>query len=430
MTAQWLFLVYMAGDNGKRFPDGRPIMLDLSQEGWSDLREMASIGSSDRVKVVVQFDTLDSRQTTPRFLVHGGGRPVELVDQVPSVNTGDPRSLTEFVVWATAAYSAERVALILWNHGTGWDEEDVYARYREVGEGLRKDRQRGLVSERPGRALFLSSFAEVAALADDDTRAICYDDSSMDFLDNADLDAALAAASQRTGRRVDLLGMDACLMASVEVAYAVRRHADVLVASEEVEHADGWPYARILGALTASPEMDAACLGRHIVDAFSDRYKSRTRTPGWWTLASLDLAKLEPAIERFGPVCEWLAERMPDDFNIERRLLRAQKDLRRFSRPKDDPVDLLQLLEILGQGGHGPLAAMAEEVTGHLEGKAIDRNWSAAGQSAGGLSIYLPLGGYSPFYDRQAFAKTGWGRVIRTLNRVADLGIGETQPAG
>lgn len=420
MSAQWLLMVYMAGDNGKQFPDGKCLMGNLTEAGWADLREMASVGSSDRVKVVAQFDTLDSREFTQRFLVRSPEQGLELVGQVPPVNTGNPESLTDFIVWAMESYPSERVALILWNHGSGWDDEDIYARYREAEERLRADRLRGCGPRRLGRLLFLSSAAQVITLDNEEERAICFDDSSMDFLDNTGLDAALGAAAQRIGRRLDLIGMDACLMAAAEVAFALRPHASFMVASQELEHADGWPYARILSALQDDPGIQPAALARLIVDAFAARYASITRSPTRWTLSALNLAELTPAFDALAQLSGYLANEISTDFALERELKYAQKAVRRFSRPIDDQVDLGQLLRLVKSGYGGPLSGAIGELQGRLLGQAIERNWCESTETACGLSIYLPLAGFSQYYERQAFAQTGWGRVVRALNRVSE----------
>src|SRR2546421_5341493 len=87
---------------------------------------------------------------------------------------------------------------------------------------------------------------------------IAYDDSSADCLDNRELKRVLQSAHQALGRKVDLVGMDACLMTMLEVAYQIRDHAQILVGSEEVEPGDGWPHDRILRDLTPRPGMRAA----------------------------------------------------------------------------------------------------------------------------------------------------------------------------
>lgn len=42
----WTFMVYMAGDNGKVFADGRRLMANLVGYGWDNIREMSRAGST------------------------------------------------------------------------------------------------------------------------------------------------------------------------------------------------------------------------------------------------------------------------------------------------------------------------------------------------------------------------------------------------
>ena len=98
----------------------------------------------------------------------------------------------------------------------------------------------------PSNSLFLSTAGEIMSIQDDETRGICYDDSSMDFLDNQKLATALEKARAILGGRLSVLGMDACLMSMVEVACQVSPYADYMVGSQEVEKAYGWPYGAIL----------------------------------------------------------------------------------------------------------------------------------------------------------------------------------------
>ena len=110
------------------------------------------------------------------------------------------------------------------------------------------------------------------------TRPIAFDDSSKDFLDTQDLRWALSDAMAVTGRRIDLIGMDACLMAMIEGARELAPFTDYFVASQEVEPMEGWPYAAILRAINAHPEIDGAALAGLIVDEYARSYGGKTRS--------------------------------------------------------------------------------------------------------------------------------------------------------
>jgi len=88
---EWTFMVYMAGDNGKVFADGKRLMDDLEQYGWNNLAEMAAVGSTDKVAIVAQYDTLNANGTS-RFYIDTSSRTGQLIATLPPVNTGDPKT--------------------------------------------------------------------------------------------------------------------------------------------------------------------------------------------------------------------------------------------------------------------------------------------------------------------------------------------------
>src|SRR6185369_18078988 len=93
-------------------------------------------------------------------------------------------------------------------------------------------------------------------------------------LDNIELKKVLTGIKKKLSRKIDILGMDACLMSMVEVYYQMRGLADYSVGSEESEPGDGWPYDRILKALAAKPAMTPEELAKAIVSQYLASYKS------------------------------------------------------------------------------------------------------------------------------------------------------------
>jgi len=125
-------------------------------------------------------------------------------------------------------------------------------------------------------------------------RGIAYDDSSGDCLDNLEIKRVLARVHRLLGRKVDLVGMDACLMTMLEVAYQLRDHAEVLVGSEELEPGQGWPHAAILGDLTKNTAMTAAELGATIVPRYVESYRHGAEEA---TQSAVDLGRLDDLVE-------------------------------------------------------------------------------------------------------------------------------------
>ncbi len=202
---------------------------------------------------------------------------------LPDVNTGDPAELARFIVWGMNRCPAKRTMLVLWNHGLGWKDDDIYAKVR----GMSRSAAQGRGKRGSNAAMFRSTAKSINRRAsrtgDDQARGILCDDTSMDFLTNVEMSQALRVAEFATDeadavavfsdkprlkqmmgwgnegalRHLSIIGMDACLMAMIEVQYQVRKFADVMVASQEVEPMHGWPYDTILAELAARPTMDA-----------------------------------------------------------------------------------------------------------------------------------------------------------------------------
>ncbi len=423
MTRKWTFMVYMAGDNGRVLKDGMQLMDNLESYGWGDIKEMSSVGSTDQVAIVAQYDTLDATHT-PRLFIDGKTQTGTPVDKVPPVNTGDPKNLTDFIVWGMKNYPAEKYALVLWNHGTGWKEDDIYVRYREAKETAQRDNlKRGPSRKRMlQHTLFIPTAAQIMTVQDDEIRGICYDDTSMDFLDNQDLVKAFADAEQQTGKHLSVLGMDACLMSMIEVAYQVRECADYMVGSQEVEEGTGWPYALILHELKDAPDMSPLELSQLVVTKFGDYYMSHRRGGGGInTQSAIDLRVMPQTFAQMKTLSEHIAEVYASDFKTELAVTRAQRDAETFQ--DEDYVDLRHWLQCLRDEYDGALEiselanGLAEHLTPQAPQSPIVANFHGFGrQNANGLSIYFPSKHYSPFYDKQAFTLSGWNKVIRRAN--------------
>jgi hypothetical protein len=115
---KWTFLVYMAGDN------------NLDGAALRDIAEMAKAGSTKDVNILVQIDRIEDQKTRRFRITQGGGFKKDCIQTFSETSTGDPQILYEFVKWAADNYPADRYALILWNHGSGWWED---ARGRAAG---------------------------------------------------------------------------------------------------------------------------------------------------------------------------------------------------------------------------------------------------------------------------------------------------------
>jgi len=411
----WTLMVYMAGDNGKVFDskNGKmKLMPEMASAGYHDLAKMGAIGTTRNVAVCCLFDT--PAATYSIEVRRGNGFADSVVKAVPPVNTGDPAILRQFIVQTVAGYPADHYALVIWNHGMGWLDTDVYAPLRSAD----------LTS--PRRAPIFRS-ASGQPPGGEATRPIAFDDSSMDFLDAADLRQALGDARSSTGVRLDLIGMDACLMASVEGARELAPFADFFVASQEVEPMSGWPYGEILSALDGQPGLSPAAAAVTIVRQYARSYHDG---PADETVTQSAIALANT--ERTERLCGALVSGILEARNAELRALvqsardrslgfqdRVSRDLGDFAR---------QLVGRLQRESYPTVSAAAAELCEHMNGRrpadpVLQVGFVSAYISATGMSAYLPKS--LPFNQRKPvldiyrqleFAKaTGWDQFVDWL---------------
>jgi hypothetical protein len=264
VTARWTFMTYLAGYN------------NLADFASKDIGEMQAVGSSDDVQVAVFVERLGDPGAR-RFLLDRHGAPTD-VEELGDVDSGSPQTLADFIAWVGRTAPAEHYALVIWNHGSGWqpdDLEDLYHQLRrEQGASAPSAREVSVLTgdSEINRALFTPTLKGVLELPSMRARGIASDDGSGHSLDTVELGSVLERAAADLGGPLELLGMDACLMSNLEVGYQGRRSVRHIVASEELEPGDGWPYTDILRALTDDPGMTGADLGRTIVETYVASY--------------------------------------------------------------------------------------------------------------------------------------------------------------
>ena len=408
--AKWTFMLYMAGDN------------NLSSAGDADLAELRQVGSTPEVHVVVEFDNAGS-QGTRRFHIQQGGK-AERVVTLGETDSGQPQTLIDFVVWATTEYPAERYALVLWNHGCGWEPIEIDRIAHQMSAlGYSERESLARASSTLRRTFFRSSLETILSLPSSRERAICSDDGTGHSLDTLELGRVLAVITTHLGRPLDLLGMDACLMSNLEVAFQVQPYAHYMVASEESEPNDGWPYAAVLRTLVTRPTMSTAALAERIVKAYVQDYLDQGY-PGAVTQSALNLTQLDTLIAPINALAAILLANMP---RSERYLWRAQSRATHFWHYT--LWDLAHLCAELARTTR--LTAIRQRITA-LHAKLIqddqavilsEAHAGAGLERCGGISIYLPppvLTRISPYYAELTFAKSSrWLELLRAYHAAA-----------
>jgi len=110
--------------------------------------------------------------------------------------------------------------------------------------------------------------------------------------DALDMDEISGAFLRSQPGAFDMIGFDACFMASVEVARVIEPHARYMIASEDLEPGHGWLWSEVVRSY--AEEDDIAETGRRMVDNFvQDVHGSLTDGK---TLSLLDLSRYDDLV--------------------------------------------------------------------------------------------------------------------------------------
>src|SRR5262249_16035123 len=91
-----------------------------------------------------------------------------------------------------------------------------------------------------------------------------------------ELRSILESIVEKPEDKIDVLGMDSCLMSMAEVCYELRNTVKFMVGAEGFEQNTGWPYHNILAALQAEPTMGPKEFACAIVKEYIHYYSDYT----------------------------------------------------------------------------------------------------------------------------------------------------------
>ncbi len=240
-------LIYIEGTN----------LESNGSQATANIKEMLAAASAPHLNVVlatgaagkaVATDPVKSWRTVKRHLIKDGA--IQELQDLGTINMGNTAVLTDFIRWGQTAFPADKYILVFWDHGGGplW------------GYG-----------------------------GDIDT--------DTDTMQVMQLRQAVGDAVAATGRRFELIGFDACLMATAEIAANLAPFARYLVASEELEPGPGWNYTPFLNALAANPDADGLDAGRAIANGYAAKTDPETDT---YTLSVIDLSRIDAVVAAIG----------------------------------------------------------------------------------------------------------------------------------
>jgi hypothetical protein len=347
--AAYTFMVYMVASN-------------LESTGYyatHDVMEMMSVGSTENVNVIIQTGgSANSTVDDFRFIDFTEVQRHEVLkDEVKTVqklgkrNMASAATLRDFASWGLQNYPAEKHVIILWDHGAGM-----------IGFG--------------------------------------YDDIYGDILDLAEIREGLYPAVQH-GKQFEVIGFDACLMASIEVANALTGRGKYLVASEELEPAWGMDFAAILASIDENPQQDGVALGKVISDSYlaharenSDQFADYRVDP-LLTMSVIELDKIPALYEEVRTAGDYLDRRggTTETTLALTKMIRGTERYGESGRSSTGHLDLYNLAQNIDRE-FPDAAGMGSKIMTRVDDAVVYSVGGEARQDSHGLSIFMQVEEY------------------------------------
>lgn len=403
-TKKWNFMAYIASNN------------NLNRFARLNVKEMEQIGSNKNINILVQIDKFGKKEVTRLFVEKNRSTIVETHANTPESISGTPESLFEFIKWGIKKYPATHHAILLWNHGSGIKDPNIWGKTSP---------------EQRDKLFFFNPKTNLYELNKNLIRGIAFNDIFETYLTNQDLKQTLERISKELlgGSKIDILGMDACHMAMIEIGSQVKEAVKYMVSSQEIIPGPGWDYSKVLSPFknkSLTPENFA----QHMVRAYSMRYNNAF---GDLTHSAINLTNQNQLEQNINIVSEIILAILGTSskniiLNVISKVRKSPTATTSFM--DEDYVDLYHFFESLQNHvqklpqniSHKNLfeqLVSAIKSGKHLIKKSIVKNYAGSNiKTASGLSIYFPTNRIHNSYFYTVFAqKSAWSDFLLNFVR-------------
>ena len=159
-----------------------------------------------------------------------------------------------------------------------------------------------------------------------------------------DIKKALNDSPFMGDNKLELIGFDACLMSSIEVASSLSSYANYMVASQEFEPGSGWNYKFLENVNRNTSSLD---FSKTIIDYFEDYYKSKDYVNGI-SLSLLKLNKIENVVKYTDQLFSKVDGDLVIDFSSISRTRSNSKSYGRLSN-EEYYYDLIDMNDLLSK---------------------------------------------------------------------------------
>ena len=311
-----------------------------SQQGMatSDLKEMANASVGDNINLLIYTggcrrwrNNVVSSSVNQIYQIKNG-KFICLEKDLGSASMVNPDTLSSFISYGKTHFPANRMCLIFWDHGGG----------------------------------SVSGFGYDEKVGHNQSMSL----------------AGINNALKKADVKFDMIGFDACLMATVENGIMLSQYGDYMIASEETEPGVGWYYTNWLNSLNKNTSIPTVQIGKQIADDFVEVCSRQCRGQAT-TLSVVDLAELQATVP--GELKQFSIDTNEMIQNKEYKAVsQARSKTREFAQSsRIDQIDLVDFAKNMGSDEGKSLAKA-------LQGAVKYNKTGGSISHAYGLSIYFP----------------------------------------
>lgn len=256
---EWTLMYFLAEDN------------NLSDEGHGifQFEQLRNGAVNNNINITAFYD---GRGTQASYLGLASDENNEVIQYIGEVSTGDPTVLTDFIQWSQAMYPAGNYALILYDHSSG-----------------------------------VSGFGTDEHPENDGTDCIKEGDAC---LTPNEMQQALV-----TIPKLEVIYLEGCSSATIELAFELRAQADYFVASQQT----AWGPASHVNVLqnidaTTSAEDLAVSMAQNYYHIFKEIYTDQNVEDKPGTVSVVDLTKIDTVISDIDNLARLLEENIVTNF--------------------------------------------------------------------------------------------------------------------
>src|SRR3989338_1405638 len=240
---------------------------DLKSYAPHNIKQMEIIGSNQNLNIIVQHHTSTKKNGKLSKTIFVEQNKQTVLQEFKDLDSGSDTTLINLCDYVIKNFPAEHYAIFFWDHGTGALEPIDDTQFKNKRFSL----EFLYANWKHAYQLPFSKTIIIEDLAPQ--KAVCFDDESASCLNEKKLRNALSYITNSLlhGKKIDIIGFDACLMSMIEVAASIHEYADYMVASQNTELGPGWNYSRVFAPFLLGP-IPPELFSKHIVSAYAQTY--------------------------------------------------------------------------------------------------------------------------------------------------------------